>query len=423
MAIIGIFLMLLLVGCGNNETSGDDEEGVTTITFWHRLTNEGLNGLNKVIEEFEKKHPHIKVEATFVANQGEGQNEKLLAAVVGGNPPDVAYFDRFEIGSWASQGSLEDITEMVEEAGIDMNKYYEFAVNEATYEGKLYGLPLTTDSRMVYFNVDHFIEVGLDPENPPKTIAELEEANEKLTIKEGRRFERIGFIPWYAQGWLYTWGWAFGGDFYDPETGKVTANHPKIVEALEWEVEFAKKYNVEDITGFTDSHGSQAMDPFITGQISMKVSNPGDVKNIEKYKPDLNYDVFPIPTPTGTNHVTWSGGWSLIIPKGAKNKEAAFEFMKFFASEEGLKIYCEISGAFAAIDSVNEEIGYKDDPILSKFVDMLPHAYHRPVIKEGSLLWNELANAVENAIHGKGEPKELLDQVTEKVNKALESES
>ncbi len=415
-----LILSLVITACSSkSETTSEKSGGETTVTFWHPMTDITGEAVDAVIKAFEEKHPDIKINAVYTANQGEGQNEKLLTAVSGGNPPDVAYFDRFEIGSWAAQGSLEDLTELAESSGVSKDLYYPFAWEEASYEGKLYGIPTTTDSRLVYFNKDQFEEVGLEPNNPPKTIAQLEEAAEKLTIKERNRFERIGFIPWYGQGWLYSWGWAFGGDFYEPETKKVTANDPKVVEALQWITDFAKKYDVEDIAGFTDSQGTGAMDPFLTGQLSMKVSGPWEVSAIKKFKPDLNYGVFPIPTPTGENHTTWSGGWSVVIPKGAKNKEAAWEFMKFFGSEEGQKIFSEISRDFSVIDSVNEELGYKDDPILKEFVEILPVSHHRPVMTQGSLYWNELASAVENATRGNGTPEELLNKVTEKVTKEI----
>lgn len=415
-------ISILLAGCSEKETTSSGQgssDGTTTITFWHPMTDITGEAVEAVIEEFEKAHPDIKVKATYIANQGEGQNEKLLAAIAGGNAPDVAYFDRFEVGSWAAQGSLEDLSELAALDGVTEELYYTFAWNEASYEGKLYGIPTTTDSRLVYFNVDHFTEAGLDPNNPPKTIAELEAAAEKLTKKNGNRFEQIGFIPWYGQGWFYGWGWAFGGDFYDPSTNQATANHPKNVEALQWIADFAKKYNIEDIAAFTDSQGSGAMDPFLTGQISMKVSGPWEVSAIKKFKPDLNYGVFPMPTPTGTDHTTWSGGWSVVIPKGAKQKEAAWKFVKYFGSVEGQKIFSEIARDFSVIDSVNEELGYKEDPILKHFVDILPVSNNRPVMTQGSLYWNELADAVDNATRGNGTPQEILDRVTDKVNKAL----
>ncbi|TDL33158.1 ABC transporter substrate-binding protein [Jeotgalibacillus sp. S-D1] len=417
--IFVFILSMLLAGCSSGSGSSGSGDGQTTVTFWHSLTDTTGDAAEAVIKAFEEQNPDIKIKAVYTANQGEGQNEKLLTAVSGGNPPDVAYFDRFEIGSWADQGSLEDLTELAEESGITKDTYYPFAWEEASYDGKLYGMPISTDSRLVYFNIDHFKEVGLDPNNPPETIAELEDAAEKLTIKDGKRFERIGFIPWFGQGWLYGWGWAFGGEFYDPETKTVTANDPKIVEALQWMTDFAQKYDVEDIAGFTDSQGDGAMDPFLTNQLSMKVSGPWEVSAIEKFNPDLNYGVFPMPTPNGENHTTWSGGWSVVIPKGAENKEAAWEFMKFFSGEEGQKIFSEIARDFSVIDSVNEELGYTEDPILGEFVKILPVSNNRPVMTQGSLYWNELASAVENATRGNGTPEELLENVTEKVNKEL----
>ncbi|WP_191561486.1 ABC transporter substrate-binding protein [Metabacillus idriensis] len=418
--LLAVSFLLLLSGCSSESSSSKETaDGKTTITFWHPMTDITGDAVKEVVKAFEKENPDIKVKSVYIANQGEGSNEKLLSSIAGGNPPDVAYFDRFEIASWAAQGSLEDLTDLAKKDSITKENFYPFAWGKATYEDKLYGLPTTTDSRLVYYNKKHFEKAGLDPENPPKTIAELEEAAEKLTIKKGKRFSQIGLIPWLDQGWFYGWGWAFGGDFYNPETQEVTADDPKNVEALKWITDYAKKYNIEDITAFTNSQGTGAMDPFLTEQISMKVSGPWTVSAINKFKPDLEYGVFPMPTPTGDNFTTWSGGWSTVIPKGAKEKEAAWEFLKFFSGEEGQKIFSGIAKDFSIIDSVNEELGYKDDPILKEFVDILPSSNHRPVMTQGSLYWNELASAVENATRGNGTPEELLKKVDDKVTKSL----
>lgn len=420
--VMSVVLTTVLAGCssGGSGASGEEASGKngTTVTFWHGSTDVEKEALEEIVKKFNEQQSEITVEPVYIAQQGEGQNEKLLAAIAGGNPPDVAYFDRFEIGSWAAQGSLTDLTEYADKDSIEDNDYYEYAINEATYEGKLYGLPMDTDARLLFYNKDHFKEVGLDPENPPKTIAELEEAAKKLTVKKGNRFERIGFIPWYGQGWLYTWGWVFGGDFYDEDSGKVTADDPKIVEALHWMTDYAQEYGIEDLTAFTDSAGSGAESPFLTGQISMTVTVPSLIGGIKKYKPDLNYGVAPIPTPTGDNFTTWAGGWSFVIPKGAKNEEAAWQFMKFAAGPEGQKIYSETTGNLASIKSINEEL-HTDDPIMKKFVDILPQARHRPVISEGSLLWNELVQARDLAIRKNDTPENLLKAVSDKVNKAL----
>ncbi len=409
-------LSTLAAGCSLFGDGGSSDEG--TITFWHGTTDVEKEALEEIVKKFNEKNPETKVKPVYIAQQGEGQNEKLLAAIAGGHPPDVAYFDRFEIGSWAEQGSLTEITEQAKKAGIDNESYYDYAIAEATYKGKLYGLPMDSDSRLLFYNKDHFKEAGLDPEKPPKSIAELEKAAKKLTVKKGNRFEQIGFVPWYGQGWLYTWGWAFGGDFYDEKSGKVIAHDPKVVESLQWMADYAKKYGIEDVTAFTDSAGSAAESPFLTGQLSMMVNVPTQIGGIQKYKPDLNYGVAPIPTPTGDNFTTWAGGFSFVIPKGSKHEKEAWEFMKFAAGPEGQEIYSKMTGNFASIQSINEEL-YKDDPIKKEFVDSLLQAHHRPVISEGSLLWNELTKARDLAIREKNSPEKLLKAVSNKVNDAL----
>ncbi|SLK04501.1 MULTISPECIES: ABC transporter substrate-binding protein [unclassified Paenibacillus] len=412
-------MSLLVTACSTKGDSSDQAgEGNTTVTMWHGLTSIDLDNLNKVVKAFEEKNPTIKMKLVYTESS-EGSDQKLLTAVAGGNPPDVALFDRFKVGTWAAQDSLTDLSSMAAESGIRKEMYYPFAWEESSYQGKLYAMPMDTDSRLLFYNKDHFKEVGLDPNKPPQTIAELEAAAEKLTIKEGKRFKRIGFIPWYSQGWLYTWGWAFGGEFQDAATGKITANDPKVVEALQWMADFGKKYNVEDIAGFTSAAGTEEMDPFISGQVSMKISGNFTVKGIEKFKPDLNYGVAPIPTPTGTNFTTWSGGGSAIIPKGAKNVAAAWKFLEFLGKEEGQTLL-NADSQISVIDSVNDKYGYKDDPIMKEFINILPNSHNRPVIPEGQLLWNELASATEKATRGNGTPKENLDRVTETINKALE---
>lgn len=416
-------LFLFLAGCSTKKSDPDGnkggEGGKIEITFFHNTTGTELEAMKAFVKGFEDSHPDIGVNMVF-AEAGSDADQKLLTTVTGGNPPDVAKFDRFKVASWVAQGALTDLTEMAESDGISADQFYPSSWAEANYKGKLYAMPYSTDSRLLYYNKDHFKEVGLDPENPPKSLEELEIVAEKLTIKKGNRFERIGFIPWYNQGQLLTWSWIFGAEHYDESKGEITSNHPKAVEALQWLVDYGNKYNVEDISGFESAAGSDALDPFISGQLSMKVDGNWTVNNIRKFKPDLNYGVTPIPTPSGTDSTTWVGGQSLIIPKGAKNIEAAWKFLKYMGETEGAKAYFSgLEGHLSAQPSVNEELGFRDDPIIKEFIDILPDAHYRPVITEGQLWYNELKTATENATRGNGTPQENLDKVTEVVNKAL----
>ncbi len=392
-----------------------------TVSFWYPHT--GLYGdvIRSLVDMFNKESATVSVKATYVpVTAGTQVSERLMAAIAGGNPPDTAYFDRFTVGSWAVRGSLTDLTDYAKALGVTSDMYYSFAWEEANYEGRLYALPHDTDDRALYYNKKVFRDAGLDPEKPPKTIAELDAMAEKITKKDARgRLERIGLIPWLNQGWLYGWGWVFGGEFYDPKTRKVTANDPKIVAALEWMVSYAKKYDVAVIDSFSAAFGSEAMDPFHVGQLGTVIDGDWKLALIDKYAPDLEFGVVPFPIPPGGKLSTWAGGWSIVVPKGAKNPKEAFEWASWFCGPKGQLLYCVATAHIPTIKEAAQDPAFWEG-YHKVFMELLPYARYRPVIPEGDLLWVELASATDQARHLVKPSKQLLDEATAKVNKALE---
>ncbi|SFQ19461.1 ABC transporter substrate-binding protein [Caldicoprobacter faecalis] len=404
---------------GNSKSSQSTQKEKTKIVFWHNwATGPSGESIKKSVEEFNKSQDDIIVEPLFVATDaGDSITSKLLTAVAAGNPPDVMLASRYGIAEYMDAVTI--LNDLAERDNINADMFYEWAWEEATYDGQLLGLPYDGTARALFYNKDHFKEAGLDPEKPPLTISELEEYAKKLTIRENGKITRFGFIPWYGEGWLYTWGWAFGGEFYDKETGKVTANHPKIVEALTWMTSFAEQFGIENVTNFTSSAGSAAMNPFISGQLSMMVTGNWMIAQIEQYNPDLNYGISYIPTPDGKNFTTYVGGRALIIPKGVKNLEEAWTFVKWMCTSEEAQSLKKMTGEFSARPDVNAKI-YGDDPRQKIFLEVLPNGKHRPVILAGNMMWDELAKAPDLVINKQGTPKEILDQITDKINSEIE---
>lgn len=159
-------------------------ESQTTVEWWDAQTGVDEEITNKMIETFEGKNPDIKINRTYIAQtQGTQANDKLLTAIAAGTPPDVFKFDRFIVAQFAAQGFLTDLTEFANRDGIKADDYWDFAWEEANYNGKLYALPYDTDTRALWYNKDIFEEAGLDPEKPPQTLAELQEIADKLTVK------------------------------------------------------------------------------------------------------------------------------------------------------------------------------------------------------------------------------------------------
>jgi multiple sugar transport system substrate-binding protein len=433
--VAGTILAACTPQAGGRQAGSGGQAGAKQVTleFWTPWAPNAPDGQllqNTLLPEFEKANPGFKVNYTQVATSGNTQaSEKLLTAINAGTPPDVNYFDRFIVTSWAAQGFLTDISDYAKRDNFTQTMFLKEAWDEATWAGKLYATPFTTDFRMLYYNKAHFQEAGLDPNKPPKTIAELDETAEKLTRRDGAKFSRMGFVPWAYQGWLYTWGWLWGGEFYDPKANKVTANDPKIVQALTWMVSYAQKYGIETVDNFTAAFRSQTgfqgndQHAFVNGLLSMVADGDWQIAIFKNYmKPEQfqQFDVVELPqAPGGPRTSSWGGGWSIVLPKGVKNKDQAWVFARWWATE-GQKIYVQALTRVPTLLSLFDEKQFQStDPRWRKFLTLRDIVRFRPNIPVGQMLWTELATATDDAIHGKGTPKQLLDGVTERVNREL----
>lgn len=398
--------------------------GPVTIDFWFPWGGDYQKDFKtNVVDVFEKQHPNIKVKMTFVETTGQTQaSDKLLTAIAGGNPPDVALFDRFLIGSWAAKGSLTDLSGYVKSSGISPDDYYKGLWAETVYKDKVYALPWGTDNRGMFYNKTLMKEAGLDPNKPPTTIAELDQMAEKVFKKGSNgKYSQIGFIPWMNQGFLYTHAWNFGGKWEDANHN-LTPNDPQNVKALAWMADYAKKYDIGNLTSFSDAMGQTGMNPFWTGKVGFEVDGNWILNDLAKYKLNFDWGVAPMPAAEGSKSVTWAGGWSYVIPKGSKHEKEAWEFVKFVSHKEGTLLWAKRANAgsdITAMPKVNEELKLSDNPNLKVFLDLMPTAYTRPVSPVGAFLWNEALRVQDLAIHGKGDAKTLLDEVKKNVDTEL----
>lgn len=82
----------------------------TTISYWYTGGGNALKIAHQIVDAFNKSHPSTRVDLTTVTAGGGGgisTNQKLLAAITAGKPPDAAYIDRPTMSvPWGVQGAL-----------------------------------------------------------------------------------------------------------------------------------------------------------------------------------------------------------------------------------------------------------------------------------------------------------------------------
>lgn len=431
--------VLSMTACGSgNQTSPSSEKNEKTetaekteaveksgepvkIAYWHNWgSGTGGESMKQSIELYNKSQDKVIVEPLYVpAEGGDSITSKMITAIASGNPPEVVFSSRYGIAEFMD--SVTTLNDLIERDHVDMDALYPWAVEEASYEGQVLGMPYDGTSRALFYNKEHFREAGLDPEKPPTTLEELEDYAMKLTKKDGDRITQYGFVPSLGQGWLYTWGWSFGGEFYNPETGLVTANDPKIVDALTWETEFTKKLGASDVMSFATAAGADANDPFVLGQVSMVVQGNWMTATLDEYAPNIDYGICDIPSVEGVDPTTFVGGRAMVIPKGIEGEklDAAWDFVKWMCTSKEAQELKLISREYPVVRSVCEDI-YRDDEVMQKFLKVLPNGKCRPVILAGNMMWDELAKAPDRALQGES-PADVLTEITNKINKEIET--
>lgn len=394
------------------------------VLAWTTHSNEDFDSIERIVEEFNEQSDTTTVKLEQVPGD-ETDATKLITAVRGGTGPDAYMLDRFTVAERAANGLLQDLTDLLSDLDVnpDLSDYLEFAAKEASYDGKPYALPWDCDARALYVNNDLFDAAGVDtsafdPANGPMTWDTLQELAEQLN-KEGSSkdiFEECGFVPWFSQGWHYTYGFSWGADFFDYENCEVTPDTEEMIAASQWVYDYSEKYGPDRLAAFVQMNpgAPPTESPWIQKRLGAFITGDWQLSTNEKYIPDTNYTVTYVPVPEdGMESTTWAGGWSWTMPQGAKNPEGAAEFMIFAAGAPGQRIYVEDTSHLPTIKSLLDEDDLFTEQHKFFAQELLPNARSRPALPVGAKLWDELTAAWEKIYLNEQEPEPALQEAKE----------
>jgi multiple sugar transport system permease protein len=398
--------------------SAPEETAEVKLTFWNiHAWDPPKWVIEDLVEKFNAEHPTIYVDLLHVTQM----EQKLLTAIVGKVPPEVAGFDRFRIAGYAEREAFTPLDQLVKTADVNREDFFAAPWNECEYRGKLWAVPFQTDVRVLYYNRDSFTAAGLDPDKPPRTWKELREVSKKFTTRHPNgALKTTGFIPYYGFGetWLYLFGWQKKAQFLSDDGTTALLDSPELIDALQWVRDFTAFYGHDELRIFRSGFATQELAPFLTGEMAMVGDNTFMLSRIRRYKPDLNFSVAPLPWPEDGQRATWSGGFSLVIPQGTKHQREAMEFIKYMVSPESQLYWAKTARQIPANKTVTSDPFFQDDPHLRVCINELQYTHHRPVTPAGAILWDELAKAWEYGGAGIVGPAEAL----RRANKTVQAE-
>src|SRR3954453_18548435 len=264
-------LALGTVACGGSDSNSSSSSSskqasgpaTGTITIWARDAQKTFMG--KLVDAYNGSH---KAQAKLSIIPSAQFVQKFGTAAASGTAPDVASIDLVFLPYFASQGALDDITDLAN--GLPYNDSLSPAHKKlATYQGKTYALPFTAEASVLYYNKDLFKKAGLDPDKPPTSYAEIL-ADAKKIRALGKQYYGYAFAGACGGCNVFEFTphvWASGGDVLSSDGSKATLDSPEVTEALQF---YRDMYaaGVMPPGGKTDA-GSLQAPTFSSGKVGM----------------------------------------------------------------------------------------------------------------------------------------------------------
>jgi multiple sugar transport system permease protein len=346
------------------------------VVFWFGASHDEKIAIDGMVARFNATHPGIHVRGMLMPAQQIQQ--KMLLSVAGGVPPDVVRFYTDLGGELMARKGLERVDQLAVRDGVDLRLFYPVSVRQNLYGGRLYGMPWVLSPMALLYNKRLFREAGLDPNHPPRTWSELEHDAERLTKKDANgNLTQLGFADVNS---FREFLWQSGGDLLTPD-GRHPAFQSPIGAAVltHWVgVQDRLAGNFDALTAFSSQFSGAASDAFGMQKVAMRLDSPFRIPDLRRYFPKLDYGVTAVPT--SRDHVIEVVGNSLVIPRGSKHKEAAWQFIKFATTKAELLQVCASSGRLPALIAAANDPSYTTDPLLGPFVRELPYGRSIPVV-------------------------------------------
>lgn len=326
----------------NPDVSGDLE-------LWHFWASPvRRNAIRRVIAICQEKLPNITVTDT-VKPFGDIWTANVAAVAAGSGMPDVIVSDRPTLPRDANDGVYMSLQEWADRDGVTRDQFYDWSWDQTLFEDQTYGIPHETDVSVLFWNKNLFEAAGLDPERPPETWDQLWEYADALDVQNpDGTYQRIAVFPLWNRG-VDIWQYTNDADMI-AEDGTVQINNPNMVETLDWIKQWVDRYGGwQALSDFNAQFGAPPNDNFMANGIAMRVDIFGYNSALEFYRPRADVDndgiddedprmdwgIGLLPHDEDADPGTWSGGFSMSIPNGAANPEAAWEFIKCATGAEG----------------------------------------------------------------------------------------
>lgn len=428
---------LALTGCGSGSVGSKNS---IKVMYWSNSSAPDSDRLfKKVKAQMAKTHPDAEIELQAVAGSEEDYNTKVaLAFRSPSTAPDVVYEDTMQVGADVEAGYLLDISKYVDKWD-DWGHFIESTKKAVTYDGKVYGVPLSTDTRAIWYNKEVLEAAGVPTPWQPKSWNDILDMAAKVKAHDS------GVIPFnmYAgttvgEGAaissfdLLLFGTELGDDAqYDAKSGKWVIGSSGFRDSLEFMKTLYDKGYGPSVSEALDTNLQKKMQSewFPGGKMSATVegswypSSWAKGSSFEWNGHDSKMEVAAFPTQNGQEpgFVSMSGGWAVAVGSKSKNPKLAFDFVAQATNKENsMENYTNYTlDINPRADVENDPNNQPDNKYVKSTTDLVQYTHFRPAYSAYSKVSAELQKATEAVITGSQSVDEAAKAYDEAVTKIV----
>ena len=443
---LGVIGLAALVGplaacaVGTGQKSTPDIEFDANASLSGELKVMGFSGVDEVATTRMDLAKEALGDVEVSLTEGELDLQQFLSAVATGNPPDLVYANRDQIGSLAARGAILPLEDCYDGEGIDEGQFVEPALAQVTLADDVYGVPEFNTVQLTMANADLLEKAGLtlDDVNGSNWDA-VSAASSELSRTDGGKLAVIGYDSKLPE-FLPLWAKANGADLISADGRTAQLDAPEVVEALEFAVSiYDDQGGFGKVKAFRDSadffgEGNQ----FASGVLGAMPMEQWYVNVLNDVSPDAPLTFDTVRDLSG-QPLAYASGSAWAIPSGSDNPQAACRWARVMTSVDAWKAAAQarvelreqegkpFTGILTGNADADTEIqgmvtsgGEPWDTAVSKMYEANDHTFSLPANPADAEFKAALQDAVNSVLNGKAEPADALAKAQDTAQQALD---
>ncbi len=427
MLAIAATSLTVLVGCSSG---GADSGGSKTITVAYQKFGAFVQmdqHMTKVKAEYEAAHPGMTVKLVPIQADENSYYTKLgLMSKSDSTAPDVLYEDTFLVNSDIAAGFLAPVDSYVSK-WADWSQFSSAAQAAGKgADGKVYGVPMGTDTRALYYNKELFAKAGLPTNWQPKTWDDILAAARTIKQKlpgvtpfniysgkgagEGATMQGLEMLLYGTKNTLY-----------NDASKKWVTSSPGLTDSMTFlNTVFSEKLGPSPQDALDPQYGTRVTSDLIpNGKLAIDLDGswqtgtwkPTGTKPWPQYATVLG--VAPMPTQHGDapGETSMSGGWLLAVGAKSKNKAAAFDFISLALNKANTTSYDIGASQITERTDVSSDPAYtKSDPFTPFFTGLVKNTHFRPAFSAYPRVSDAIQQTMETVMTSQAPVPDALQQ-------------